>query len=194
MCYQFSVFNGDRTSCLTHYCLLQLCSTCAMARASSSTRRFVSLMQCVAVCCSALQCVAVRCSVVWCVVVCRIALQCVVMCCVAVQCVAVCCSVLQCVLPQSCSTCATGRASSWMVGVLQCVIVCCSVLQCVATCCSVFTRNHAAHSQQAGCPLRLAGSWVRCSVLHCVALCCTVLRCVAVRCSVSLTRRFVIVL
>ena len=128
MCYQFSVFNGDRTSCLTHYCLLQLCSTCAMARASSSTRRFVSLMQCVAVCCSALQCVAVRCSVVWCVVVCRIALQCVVMCCVAVQCVAVCCGVLQCVAV-CCSVSSRNRAAhvqpaghplGWW--------VCCSVL------------------------------------------------------------------
>ena len=53
--------------------------------------RFISagtVLQCVAVCCSALQCVAVRCSVS----------QRVAVCCSALQCVAVCCSELQCVV------------------------------------------------------------------------------------------------
>ena len=46
-----------------------------------------TVLQRVAVCCSALQCVAVRCRV----------LQCVTVCCRVLQCVAVCCSVLQCI-------------------------------------------------------------------------------------------------
>ena len=76
----------------------------------------ISVLQCVAVCCSVLQCVAVCCNVL--------------------QCVAVCCNVLQCgswhpfTLQIFCSQCRT-------IGVLQCVAVCCSVLQCVALCCSV---------------------------------------------------------
>jgi len=57
----------------------------------------MSLVQCVAVCCSVLQCVAVCCSVLKCIAVCCSALQCVAVCCSVLQCVAVCCSVLQCV-------------------------------------------------------------------------------------------------
>ena len=64
-----------------------------------------SVLQCVAVCCSALQCVAVCCSV----------LQCAAVCCSVLQCVAVCCSVLQYV-----AVCYS---------VLQCAAVCCSILQ-----------------------------------------------------------------
>jgi len=96
-----------------------------------------SVLQCVAVCCSALQCVAVCFSVLQCVAVCCSVLQCVAVCCSVhvdiaaqstrhyiycipvLQCVAVCCSVLQCVAAQS--------TSHYM---------CCSVLQCVAVCCS----------------------------------------------------------
>jgi len=98
-----------------------------------------SVLQCVAVCCSAfyasawihqirIQCwpiegyimtgprhVSVCCSVLQCVAVCCSVLQCGAVCCSVLQCVAVCCSV----------------------AVLQCVAVCCSVLQCVAVCCSV---------------------------------------------------------
>jgi len=54
----------------------------------------VSVLQCVAVCCSVLQCVAVCCSVLQCVAVCCSVLQCVALCCSVLQCVAVCCSVL----------------------------------------------------------------------------------------------------
>ena len=57
----------------------------------------MSVLQCVAVCCSVLQCAAVCCSVLQCVAVCCSVLQCVVVCCSVLQCVAVCCSVLQCV-------------------------------------------------------------------------------------------------
>jgi len=57
-----------------------------------------SVLQCVAVCCSALQCAAVRCSVLQCVAVCCSALQCAAARCSVLQCVAVCCSALQCVL------------------------------------------------------------------------------------------------
>ena len=76
-----------------------------------------SVLQCVAVCCSALSCVAVRYRVLQCVVVCC---RCVPLCCSMLQhvaCVAVCCSVMQCVI-----VCC---------GVMQCVAVCCNVLQCI---------------------------------------------------------------
>jgi len=66
---------------------------------------------------------------------------CVAVCCSMMQCVTVCCSVLQCVI--GCRT------------VLQCVAECCSVLQSVAVCCSV-----------------LQSVAVCCSVLQCVAVCC----------------------
>jgi len=73
-----------------------------------------SVLQCVAflrnvlaVCCSVLQCVAVRCSALQCsavvmflrsvLAVCRSVLQCVAVCFSELQCVAVCCSVSQCV-------------------------------------------------------------------------------------------------
>jgi len=55
----------------------------------------VSVLQCVAVCCSVLQCVAVRGSVMWCVAVRGSVLQCVAVCCSVWWCVAVCCGVLQ---------------------------------------------------------------------------------------------------
>jgi len=79
-------------------------------------------LQCVAVCCSVLQGVAVRCS----------ALQC-------VKCVAVCCSMLQC-RPQRCAISPgldSSSSASYHTSVLQCVAACCTVLQCVALCCSV---------------------------------------------------------
>ena len=65
----------------------------------------VSVLPCVAVCCSVLQCATVCCSV----------LQYVTVCCCVLQCFAMCCSVLQCAA--------------------ACVAVCCSVLQCVAYTC-----------------------------------------------------------
>jgi len=65
------------------------CVLCVVALISGGIYTFndsqVSMLQCVAVCCSVLQCVAVYCSV----------LQCVVVCCSVLQCDAVCCSVLQ---------------------------------------------------------------------------------------------------
>jgi len=68
-------------------------------------------LQCVAVCCSVLQGVAVRCS----------ALQC-------VKCVAVCCSMLQC-RPQRCAISPgldSSSSASYHTCVLQCVAVFCS--------------------------------------------------------------------
>jgi len=76
--------------------------------AASAYRHDVSVLQCVAVCCSVLQCVAMCCSVLQCVAVCCNVLQCAAMRCSVLQCVAVCCSVL------------------------RCVAVCCRVLQCTA--------------------------------------------------------------
>jgi len=70
----------------------------------------VSVLQCVAVCCSVLQCVAVRSSM-------RVAV-----CCSVLQCVAVCCSVaVRGVVPLDLSR------SQNVAAVLQCVAVCCSV-------------------------------------------------------------------
>ena len=63
------------------------CSVLGVRKSSLLHVAFYSVLQCVAVCCSALQCVAVRCS----------ALQCVAVRCSALQCVAVRCSALQCV-------------------------------------------------------------------------------------------------
>jgi len=51
----------------------------------------ITLLQCVAVCCSVLQCVAVCCSVLQCVEVCCSVLQCFAVCRSVLQCVAVCC-------------------------------------------------------------------------------------------------------
>jgi len=113
----------------------------------------LSIMQCVAACCSVLQCSTVCCSVwqyiavwplsckgshairyaAWCSV-----LHYVIVCCSVLQCVAVCCSVLQCV-----ASCHSVALVLWtesrypLCSVLQCVAVCCSVLQCVAVYCSV---------------------------------------------------------
>jgi len=53
----------------------------------------VSVLQCVAVCCSVLPCVAVCCSVLQCAAVCCSLLQYVAVCCSVLQCVAVCCNV-----------------------------------------------------------------------------------------------------
>ena len=101
------------------------CSRCAFAWLCGSKRHAgravftitkVSVLQCVAVCCSVLQCAAVFCSVLQCAVVCCCSmLQCVAVCCSVLQCFAMCCSVLQCAA--------------------ACVAVCCSVLQCVAYTC-----------------------------------------------------------
>jgi len=80
--------------------LLVACGTCVT----------VSVLQCVAVCCSVLQCVAMCCSVLRCVAVC------------CSTCVAVCCS-----------TCVTVYALLYLCcSVLQCAAACCSV------CCSVW--------------------------------------------------------
>ena len=97
--------------------VLQSVTVCSSVFVCLVRFRRVSVVQCVAVCCSVLQCVAACCSVLQCV------LQCVVVCCglwkgchapfKQVKCVAVCCSVL------------------------QCVAICCSMLQYVAVCCSM---------------------------------------------------------
>ena len=83
-----------------------------------------SVLQCVAVCCSALQyvmCVAMCCSV----------LQRVSACCSVLQGVAVCWGVLQCVAVGS------EMPSVGFSPVLQCVAASCSVLRCIAVCCGV---------------------------------------------------------
>ena len=115
----------------------------------------ISVLQCVAVCCSVLQCVAVCCSV-WksrnvpiisvlqCVAVCCSVLQFVAVCCRVLQCVAVCCSVLQCV-----AVCCS---------VLQCVAVCCSVLQCVAVCCSLLQYGKKNSRRKFSCGPKNKGS------------------------------------
>ena len=66
-------------------------------RVTMQMRWHLSVLQCVAVCCSVLQCVVVCCSVLQCVAVCCRVLPCVAVCCSVLQCVAVCCRVLQCV-------------------------------------------------------------------------------------------------
>ena len=81
-------------------------------------------------------------------------LQCVAVCCSVLQCVAVCCSVLQCVgciydalrvLSSEEAACEDGAVCC---SVLQCVAVCCIVLQCVAVCCSAvaYKEAHIHHS------------------------------------------------
>jgi len=146
-----------------------------------------SVLQCVAVCCSAMQyvalgyyvlpCVAVRCS-------CsagqfymrhvgslRMILQLEAVYCSVLQCIAVYCSVL------------------------QCVAVCCDVLYLVAMHCSVLQCGAVHSSCSAGAVLHMSRIWEyasaiatgssqHCSVLQCVALCCTLLQCIAVRCRV----------
>jgi len=82
----------------------------------------LSVLQCVAVCCSVLQCVAVCCSVLQCIAVCCSVLQCVAVYCSVLQCVTMCCRALQCI-----AVCCR---------VLPCIAVYCSVLQCIAVCCS----------------------------------------------------------
>jgi len=108
-----------------------------------------SVLQCVAVRCSALQCVAVRCS--------------------ALQCVAVRCSVLQCdesITPLP-STCTHGSCVR--------VAVRCSVLQCVAVCCSVI--NPSLLSPQHAHMAHVCVWKVCCSTLQCAAVRCSVLQC-----------------
>jgi len=124
----------------------------------------ISVLQCVAMCCSVLQCVAVCCSVFQCVAVCSNALQCVAVCCSVLQCVAVC-------------------------NVLQCVAGCCSKRDLqnrpdqrseYAADCRRF-HNNARCSRP--CLWHAAGCSVLqrvCSVLQCVAECCRVLQSVAV--------------
>jgi len=103
----------------------------------NTTVGLLSVLQCVAMCCSVLQCVAVRCNVFQCAANFR-----------ALQCVAVWCRVLQGVAVR-CSA-------------LQYVAVCCSVLQCVAVCCSVCWRvRYSMRAQQQSFWVRWA---VRCSV------------------------------
>ena len=155
-----------------------------------------SMMQCVAVRCSALQRVAVCFGMFWYVTVRCSALhsttytilllvlpilQCVAVCCNVLQCVAVCCTVLH--TPYFylyCPSCS----------VLQCVAVCCNVLQCVAVCCSVlqsttytiFLLVLPILQCDAVCCSVLQWVAVSCSVLQCVTLCCSVLQCLVVCC------------
>jgi len=77
----------------------------------------LSVLQCVAVCCSVLQCVAV--------------------CCCVLQCVAVCCSVLQGVV-----VCCRKTIQHKSFLMFECVAMCCSVLQCVTVCCSVLQKDN----------------------------------------------------
>jgi len=89
-----------RRSCVAVYytelqCVVVCCSVMqfyiplqlAEVPRSNASLSPVSVLQCVAMCCSVLQCVAMCCSV----------LQCIAVCCSVLQCVAVCCSVLQCI-------------------------------------------------------------------------------------------------
>jgi len=124
-----------------------------------TARATLSVLQCVAVCCSVLQCdtnvneschrlrivdvhgsvdsdcVAVCCD---CVAVCCDVSQYVSLTCIVLQCVAVCCSVLQMRMSH------VTQISSWMCtakrSVLQCVAMCCNCERCVAgvlqVCCS----------------------------------------------------------
>jgi len=114
--------------------------------------RYVTVLQCVAACCSVLQ---VCCSVLQCVDMdlneCR-SLHEMSVCCSMLQRVAACCSVLQCVAVR----CSVLPRAAIPFTICQCVAVSCSVLQ---VCCSVLQRVA-----------------VRCSVLQCVAVCCSALQ------------------
>jgi len=97
--------------------------------------------KCVAVCCSVLQRVAVCCSAWQCQTPdashsCLQTQQSAVSCSV-LQCVAVCCSVLQCMAVSDARRLTLLPANTAISSELQCVAVCCSVMQCVAVCCSV---------------------------------------------------------
>ena len=169
---------------------------------------WISVLQCVAVCCSVLQCVAVCCGVLQCQT--RTGLMphkngevllwlptnssCAVKwesestghvmdtnSCECGSChpVAVCCSVLQYVALR-CHT----HVSVAHAALSQCVAVGCSVLQCVAVCCTALP-----HSCECGSCRPVA---VCCSVLHCVAQRChthvsvahaALLQCVALCCT-----------
>ena len=82
----------------------------------------LSVLQCVAVCCSVLQCVAVCCSVLQCVAVCCSVVLC-------VLCFAMCYTVLQytCIPEHVC--CSVLQYVAAYRSVLQCVAVCYTVLQ-----------------------------------------------------------------
>jgi len=73
-----------------------------------------TVLQFVAVCCSALQRVALRCSVLQCIAMCCCALQCAAACCSALQYIVACCTLRHCIISLN-GTCA--RA-------LQCVAMC----------------------------------------------------------------------
>jgi len=117
-----------------------VCDICKRTCTIHTSVDTMSVLQCVAVCCSV--CQSIRVETRW---VCCSVLQGVRVCCSVLQCVAVSCSVLQCLA-------ILNVPSSWAIhtspdtkSVLQCAAVCCSVLQCVAVC------------------------WVCCSVRQCVA-------------------------
>jgi len=161
----------------------------------------VSVLQCVAVCCSASQCIAVCCSVLQCVAVCCSVLQCVAVCCsvlwyVAVcnsvlRCVAVCCIVLQCArsdkhrVPGSVFWGGNdGKACT-----LQHIATHCNTLQHTATHCNTLqhcnTLYHSASPdvhrviQSVAVCCSALQSVAVCSVLHCAVVCCSALQCVA---------------
>ena len=166
----------------------------------------LSVLQCVAVCCSVLQHFSVCCSVLlghdsifshWgrariCSVMQRVVVHCSVL-----QCISVFCSVLPVCVAVHVAVCVAaeqyysrlshwGRVCMWMCcGVLQCVAVCCSVLQCNAEfwCGSASWRWAGLLTWSADVP-QIQCVAVCCSVLQCVAVCCGVLQCVAVCCSV----------
>jgi len=132
----------------------------------------VSIVQCVAVCCSQLQYVTKRYDVyrwVWCVYMAGMyvylycsMLQWVAVCCSTLHYGAVRCSAVQC----GAVSCSAVQCSAVQCSAIQCNAVCCSASQCVAVRCSA-----------------LQCVAVRCSALQCVAVRCSALQCDAVRCS-----------
>jgi len=140
---------------------------------ASSETIYISVLQCVAMCCSVLPthtCVPhLRNKVLHLITNYSFNIhQCVAVCSSVLQCFPVCCSVLQCVaLAYVCSTSSKQSPSPPQKLHLPYTSVCCSVLQCVAVCCTNYTFH--IHQCIAVC----------CSVLQCVAVCCSVLQCVA---------------
>ena len=156
------------------------------------TRRVhYSVVQCVAVCCSALQCIAVRFS----------ALQCIAVRCSALQCVAVRCSASRCAGISILQKHETTHPTRWVYYVVATIS---RLLQIIGlfgkrdlqkrlysaketynfkkpTDCSHHIRSITVRCRVLPC---VAVSEVHCSVLRCAAACCSALQCVVVCCSV----------
>jgi len=116
-----------------------------------------SVLQCVAVCCSALQ---MRYQGLPCILLGQFARQLYVLrlCCSVLQCAAVCCGVLQCVAVR----CSVLQCVAVCCRSLQCVAVCCRSLQCIAVCCRCAVRT-------------ICITFQCCIVWQCVAVCGSVL-------------------